>query len=110
MSELAIDPGALNRPLVLEAPDETADGAGGVIRSYEAVATLWASVEPVAARGDVVAAQPGATVTHRIVIRHRADVTTRHRLRDGARVFRIVAIRERGRRRFLDIQAEERVD
>ena len=109
MSELAIDPGALNRRLTLEAPVETADGAGGVIRSYATVATVWASVEPVAARGDVVAVQLGATVTHRITVRFSADITTRHRLRGGARVFRIVSLRERGKR-WLDIQAEERVD
>jgi SPP1 family predicted phage head-tail adaptor len=107
MSEVSIDPGALNRRLTLEAPDETADGAGGVVRDYESVATLWASVEPIAARGDVDAAQLGATVTHRIVIRYSSDVTTQHRFRDGARVFRIVTIRERDKR-WLDIQAEER--
>ena len=109
MSDLMIDPGALDRRLVLEAPTETADGAGGVVRMYQSLATLWASVEPVAARGELVAAQLGATVTHRIVVRYRTDITTRHRLRDGARLFRIVAIRERGKR-FLEIQAEERVE
>ena len=107
MSAMSIDPGALNRRLVLEAPDETADGAGGVVRDYETVAMLWASVEPIAARGDVVAAQLGATVTHRIVVRYSADISTRHRFREGARVFRIVTIRERSKR-WLDIQAEER--
>ena len=107
MSEPSIDPGALNRRLALEAPVESADGTGGVVRGYQTIATLWASVEPIAARGDVVAAQLGATVTHRIALRHRADITTRHRLRDGARLFRIVTIRERGKR-FLDIHAEER--
>lgn len=109
MSDPGIDPGALNRRLTLEAPDEVADGAGGVVREYEEVATLWAAVEPVAARGAVEAASLGATVTHRITVRHRAGITTRHRLRDGARVFRIVAVRERGRR-FLDIHADERAD
>ncbi len=109
MSGAPFDPGALNRRLTLEAPVETADGAGGVTRSYEAVATLWASVEPVAARGDVVAAALGATITHRIGVRYSADITLRHRLRDGARVFRIVMIRERDKR-FLDIEAEERTD
>ena len=79
------------------------------MRDYETVAMLWASVEPIAARGDVVAAQLGATVTHRIVVRYSADISTRHRFRDGARIFRIVSIRERGKR-WLDIQAEERVD
>ena len=53
----------------------------------------------------------GANVTHRIVIRMRADITTRHRLREGARIFRIVALRDQdGAGRFLEIDAEERVD
>jgi SPP1 family predicted phage head-tail adaptor len=103
------DPGTLNRRLTLEAPVETDDGAGGVTRSYTAIATLWAAVEPVSARGEVTAAAPGATISHRIRVRTNADITLRHRFRDGARVFRIVAMRERARR-FLDIDAEERTD
>lgn len=36
------------------------------------------------------------------------DITTRHRFRDGERVFRIVSLRDRdGRKRFLTIEAEE---
>lgn len=102
--------GTLDKRLALEAPVETPDGAGGVTRSYAAVTTLWANVAPVSARGDVIADAAGATVTHRIVIRMRSDVTTRHRLRDGARVYRIVSLREQdGEKRFLDIGAEERV-
>lgn len=103
-------PGDLRHRLVLEAPVETPDGAGGVTRSYEMVAALWAAVTPVSARGDVVAFGSGATITHRIVLRARADLTTRHRLRDDARIFRIVALRdEDGRGRFTEIQAQERV-
>jgi SPP1 family predicted phage head-tail adaptor len=103
------DPGRLNRRLTLEAPVESADGAGGVTRNYAAVATLWASVEPVTARGEVAAAALGAIVTHRIQIRYSADITLRHRFRDGPRIFRIMSMRERGNR-FLDIDAEERTD
>jgi SPP1 family predicted phage head-tail adaptor len=105
------DPGELRQRLVLEQPVETPDGAGGVTRSYATVATIWAAVTPVSARGDTVADERAATVTHRITIRARADVTTRHRLRDGGRIFRIVALRDRdGRGRFTEIDAEERVD
>jgi SPP1 family predicted phage head-tail adaptor len=104
-----IDPGKLNRRLVLEAPVEMPDGAGGVARSYASAATLWAAVEPVGARGGVVADRLGATVTHRITVRFSAEITVHHRLRDGARVYRIVTLRERARR-FLEIEAEERVD
>jgi SPP1 family predicted phage head-tail adaptor len=103
------DPGQLNRRLVLEALVETADGAGGITRSYETVMTLWASVMPRAASDNVAADALGASVSHRIVVRYRDDLTLRHRFRDGARVFHLVAIRDRDRR-FLDIDAEERTD
>jgi SPP1 family predicted phage head-tail adaptor len=105
-----IQPGDLNRRLALEAPMETPDGAGGVTRSYEAVATVWAQVTPVAARADVAADSLVALVTHRIVIRAGQSLTTQHRLREGARIFRIVAYRDSGGRRFLDIDAQEQKD
>jgi SPP1 family predicted phage head-tail adaptor len=101
--------GDLNRRLVLEAPAETPDGAGGVTRSFAAVTTLWAQVEPVSARNLVVADMPGATITHRIVIRRRADITTRHRFIEGDATYRIVSVRDDAARRFLVIGAEIRV-
>jgi SPP1 family predicted phage head-tail adaptor len=109
MSAPVVDPGTLNRRLTLEAPVESADGSGGVARSFSAVATLWGSVEPVSARGSVEAGALGANVTHRIRLRYNPDITLRHRFRDGEAVFRLVAIRERDKR-FLDIDAEERTD
>ena len=106
-----IDPGKLDRRLVLEEPVDTPDGAGGFTRTYQTAATLWAQVEPAAARGDVTADSLGATATHHIVIRSRSDITTRHRLRDGARNFRIVSVREQDSQgRFITIHAEERRD
>jgi head-tail adaptor len=104
------DIGALNRRLVLEAPVEAGDSAGGVVRTYMAVATLWAQVMPVSARSDIAGDSLGAVLRHRIVIRARGGIGTRHRLRDGTRVYRIVAMRESDGRRFLEIDAEERED
>jgi SPP1 family predicted phage head-tail adaptor len=105
------DPGALKQRLVLEVPAETPDGAGGVTRDYATVATLWAAVTPVAARESVVAEDGGASVTHRILIRMRDDLTTRHRLRKGERIWRITGMRDADASgRFLLIEAEERED
>lgn len=105
-----MNPGLLNRRLVLEAPVEAPDESGGVIRDYEAAATLWASVTPLSARERGEADRHGASVTHRIVLRFRNDLTTRHRLRAGERLFRIVALRDQdGSARFLEIEAEERL-
>jgi head-tail adaptor len=59
----------------------------------------------------VIAAAAGVNVTHRIRIRRRTDVTTRHRLRQGTRIWRIVTAREEdASARFLLIEAEERRD
>lgn len=107
--------GELKHRLVLEAPVETDDGAGGVTRTYAAVTTLWAALAPIAqgpsaVRADLVADALGATVTHRIVIRAGPDVTTRHRFRDGSRIFVVVSMREQDDGRFLAINAEERRD
>jgi SPP1 family predicted phage head-tail adaptor len=102
------DPGELRHRLVLEQPVEGADGAGGVTRSYATVTMLWAAVVPVAARGAVGAADVGANVTHRILIRSGPGVTTRHRLREGPRIYRILALRDQdGSGRFVEIAAEE---
>ncbi len=104
------DIGALNRRLILQVPNEAPDGAGGVTRSYEAVATLWGSVTPLTARADVEADSRGASLRVRIVIRFRDDVTTRHRIVDGAHTYSVTAVREITGRRFLEIDAEERQD
>jgi SPP1 family predicted phage head-tail adaptor len=101
-----MNPGELNRRLVLEAPVETADGAGGVTRAFAAVATVWGSVVSLSARADLFAAGLGASITHRIVIRCGPQVTARHRFRDGGRIYGVVAVREQDNR-TLSIQAEE---
>jgi SPP1 family predicted phage head-tail adaptor len=103
-------PGELNRRLVLLAPVESADGEGGVTRSYATVTTLWAQVLPQSARAEVAAGSLGAALRTVIVIRYRDDVTTRHRFQDGAVSYRVVAARPSADRRFLEIDAEERED
>jgi SPP1 family predicted phage head-tail adaptor len=105
------DPGKLNRRLVLEAPAIAPDGAGGVVRTYQTLTTLWAALVPISAREDVVADGLGDTVTHRITIRSGPEVTTRHRFRQGTRIFDVMAIRDHdGQSRFLDIDVKERTN
>ena len=105
-----IQPGDLNRRLTLEEPLESDDGAGGVVRGYQATARLWAQVVPLAARAVVAADSLGQLRRMTVVIRWRDNVSTRHRLRDGARVYRVLAARPSGDGRFLVIDAEEWAD
>jgi len=103
-------PGNLKRRLVLEAPSETEDGAGGLTRVFETVTKLWAQVLPVSAHPDVNADSLGATLRYRIVIRKGVEVTTHHRFRDDQHIFRVIATQESPDRRFLEIDAEVRED
>lgn len=89
-----IDPGAFSARLTLEGPVETPDGQGGAERGFAALATLWAAIEPVAARADEAAGTLPVSVTHRIWLRRRSDLAGGMRLRKGARIFSIRAFRD----------------
>ena len=101
-------PGDLNRRLLLEAPAETDDGAGGFMRLYDVVTVLWAQVTPLSVATDTTADSTGAAVRYRIVVRQRSDITTRHRFQDGTHIYRVLAVRPTADRRFLEIETEER--
>ncbi len=105
-----IDPGALKTRLTLEAPVETDDGQGGVTRGYATFAKVWAQVAPLGARPNVTADADGAAVRYRIVTRCGYVLTLQHRFVDGSRVYRILSFRERDGGRFIEIEAELRVE
>jgi head-tail adaptor len=110
-----IDPGRLKTRLQIQAPIETADGQGGVARSYATLTTAWAQVTPLAARGggggaDVEAGADGAVARYRILLRSNFVLTLQHRLADGARIYRISGIRDHDDRRFIAVDAELRVE
>lgn len=100
--------GELRHRLILEAPSETPDGAGGVVRTWTMLATVWAAIEPVRAEEQVVADRRLGVLTHRIIVRKRGDLTLNHRFRLGSRVFAIRAVRDaEERERFLECLVEE---
>jgi SPP1 family predicted phage head-tail adaptor len=56
------------------------DASGAEVESWAAVATVWAAVEPVGGREMLRNGQVQAENRYRVTIRHRGDVTPRHRL------------------------------
>lgn len=105
-----IDPGQLRTRLVLQQPVETPDDQGGVVRDWSAFATVWAQVTPLAARRGIEADSDGASRRYRIVLRNNFSITLQHRFVEGARIYRIVTIRDSEDRRTLEIEAEVRMD
>ena len=87
------DPGRLRHAMVLEEPVRAADALGGQAEDWQAVATLWAHLEPAAAVVNRADAEE-AEITHRVTLRFDTRVWRGRRLRSGERIFAIRAVRD----------------
>ncbi|MBW8321633.1 MAG: phage head closure protein [Arenimonas sp.] len=94
MGLVDFDPGALTARLRLEQPVETPDGQGGAMVGFEAVADLWARIEPLGADVEEVAGAGRVIVTHHVWLRYRADLAAGMRLIKGTRRFVIESVRD----------------
>lgn len=104
MATPPFDAGALRHRLVLEAPAADPDGR----RLWSQVAAFWAAIQPLGGEEAAIGGHLAGRASHRIVIRHRVDVTSAHRLRKGARTFAIRTTYDPDEtRRALVILAEE---
>lgn len=105
----------LNRALVLEAPQEASDGAGGRVRTWVALGTLWAEVRPGAGREAAGEELLVATTATRITVRGAPEGSDRRprpeqRFRDGDRIYLILAVAEADAdARYLTCFAREEV-
>ena len=94
MTALFIDPGALRTELSLQSVTTTGDGFGGFNEEWTEFATVFGHIEPLAADSRFGAGQTLETVTHRVTLRHRLDVTSGMRLSRHDRVFAIVTVHD----------------
>ena len=89
----------LSRKLVLEAPQNVADGAGGFTAAWVVLGTLWGEVLSGAGRELAGVEVVRAAVPCKITVRGAPVGNPRRpkpeqRLRDGTRVFTILAVTE----------------
>lgn len=85
----------LRQRITFQEPVETPDGAGGYTRSFSDVATVWAEMLPYAPSlgGErLQGRQLQEQVTHRVLIRYRADITTAMRIYYAGRYFNIRSV------------------
>jgi head-tail adaptor len=92
-------PVTLSRRLVLETPQMASDGAGGFTQVWASLGTLWGEVRAGSGREAAGEEISRARVTYRITLRGAPVGSTarpkpEQRLRDGARIFTILAVSE----------------
>lgn len=101
--------GALRGRVTLQQPVRDPDDGGGVEKTWEDVADVWAEVSALSGYEAVAAGRLSGSVTHKVRIRHRLGVGPEMRFAFGGRVLAIVAVTDPdGRRRWLECHCEER--
>lgn len=108
-------PVRLLRRLVLESAETSPDGSGGFSVAWVPEGTLWADVTARTSREDLIGGAARPRTKYRIIVRGAPDGAPSRprpdqRLREGARVYDILAVTERDAAgRYLEILAEEGV-
>lgn len=98
---------SLQKPVKVQSPT-----TGAIVNSWQEVTTLWADIAPLSAREFVAAQATQSQVTARITIRFRNDVTAKHRIVHGQKIFNIegVLADDKSGRDYLTLPCSEGVN
>lgn len=102
-------PARMDKRVTVQNAVRVSDGQGGYNETWPDGAAIWAWLEPVKGYEKYMAMQTQTPVTHKIVTRYRADISTASRIRYGTRVFWVQEVIDPGEaKQFLNITAQER--
>lgn len=102
--------GPMRERITLQREVDTADGAGGSTIGWADIATVYARVQPASGRERLASQQLQNSITHRVTIRSRGDISCATRILWGDRPLNIRSILNLDERKeFLTIEADEGV-
>ncbi len=82
--------GKLRHRVTIESLAETQDGTTGAISTaWQAVASVWAAIEPLSGREFLAAQETQSQIVARVVIRYRSDVTAKMRIAHGSELYNV---------------------
>jgi len=84
--------GTLNKLVWFQALTESADGKGGITKTYADSVDAWASIWPLRAKERQEAMKHEATVTHQIRTWYQSGIAADMRIRYGSRYFNIISM------------------
>mgnify|MGYP001599360719 CR=1 FL=1 len=102
--------GLMRHRIELQSSQEIRDPSGQGIPEGTTYATGWAELRPISGREMIAGRMEQAEQSVLWHIRYRSDVTVKHRVLFGARIFDINAVLDvGGRRRELDLVCTEQL-
>lgn len=98
----------MRHKVTLQSPTATADTGGGRSVAWGTLKEVYADIQPQQGRYQFQHGQEKEKVTHRIIMRYRADIGTNYRIKFGSRIFNIHSITNADERnRWLTLMCEE---
>lgn len=110
---MALAAGKMDRRITLERFVTSSDQYNEPVKAWGALATRWASYEPISDGERFRAGETAATASARFVIRYSsavADINPKDRLTFDGDTWQILHVKEIGRREGLEISATVRAD
>ena len=105
---MAVTAGRMRHRVTIQEPVVARNGYGEAITTWTAVATVWASVEPISGREYFAAEHMQSEITHRVKLRYRSGITSEMRVLYGTRLLRIESVIDwRERREELHLMCQE---
>lgn len=103
--------GKLRHRVKLQVYTATRDSFGGEVEAWTDIAELWASIEPISGKEYFASQQINAEVNTKIVIRYKAGVNPKMRIKFGDRFFEIVSvICIQEKRKEIHLMCKENID
>lgn len=84
---MSYDYGKFRHRVELQSPVEVRDSNGDVLLNYETQKTVWASIEPLSTREIIQSGANQSKITVRIVIWHRAGISSNWRVKHGDKIY-----------------------
>jgi SPP1 family predicted phage head-tail adaptor len=104
--EFPVRAGRLRHRLEIQKPIEARDAMGGVTITWDNVVERWGSIEPVNAREINEGSKVEERITHRIRMRHHANIAPSWRIVNRGKIYNVIGIRDIDeRRKVIEIQA-----
>lgn len=103
-----LEAGRLRHRVEIQRAHDVQDAFGEPVKAWNTVATVWAAVEPMTGDERFRSDQETAERPVRILMRHRADVTVKHRIKFGSRLFDVQSVTDPGfQAAMLELICEE---
>jgi SPP1 family predicted phage head-tail adaptor len=104
-----IDPGKLPEGITLQVASGVTNSVGELVLTWADSSAVWASVDGVSAREQLLSGQSQVAISHRVRMRYLPGLTQSHRFSWRSRTLEIVSLLEHNNRSEHEVICQENV-